>query len=129
MPVDFLTEEQKKNYGRFSEKPNGAQLARYFHLDENDLYFIFNRRGKQNQLGFALQLTSVRFLGTFISDFLSIPNNAQLFVAHQLSIRDISILEHYSKRKETRREHMILIKKQYGYHDFGTFPWSFYLNR
>lgn len=80
MPVDFLTAEHKAGYGQFSGEPNEAQLARYFHLDKADLAFISNRRRAENQLGFALQITSVRFLGKFLSDLTLVPTNAQLFV-------------------------------------------------
>jgi len=129
VPVDFLTSEHKAGYGQFSGEPNEVQLARYFHLDEADLAFISNRRGEQNRLGCALQLTSVRFLGTFLSDLLLVPANVQAFVARQLSINDVSALANYSQREPTKREHAAIIREKYGYHEFNNRPWPFRLSR
>lgn len=129
MPVDFLNEEQKASYGQFSEEPNEAQLARYFLLDEADMAFISERRGEQNRLGFALQITVARFLGTFLPDLTVVPPNVQTFIANQLSIKKVSALSGYARRETTRWEHMTLIRCQYGYHDFGEPPWSFRLSR
>lgn len=129
MPVDFLTDEHKAGYGQFFGEPNEVQLSRYFHLDEADLAFISNRRGDQNRLGCALQLTSVRFLGTFLTDLMQVPTNVQSFVARQISVKDILVLAIYAQREPTKREHAALIRKQYGYHDFSNPPWSFRLSR
>ncbi|ANP05349.1 transposase [Escherichia coli] len=125
MPVDFLTSDQKQNYGCYA----AVQLARYFHLDERDLPFINQRRGKHNRLGIALQLTTAHFLGTFLTDLTQVLPGVQHFVAVQLNIRRPEVLSRYAELDTTLREHTALIKEYYGYHEFGDFPWSFRLKR
>ncbi|EMF04234.1 transposase [Serratia marcescens VGH107] len=129
MPVDFLTTEQEQNYGCYVAEPNDVQLARYFHLDERDLTFINQRRGRHNRLGIALQLTTARFLGTFLTDLTRVLPGVQQFVAVQLNIPRPEVLSRYAERDTPLREHTALIKEYYGYHEFGDFPWSFRLKR
>ncbi len=128
MPIEFLTEEQRKQYGRFSGEPNESQLARYFHLDTTALTLINKRRGDYNRLGFALQLTTVRFLGTFLPDPTDIPKAVCTFIAQQLGV-EIDNLQQYMSRKATRYSHSTEIQTFYGYHDFNEHPWRFRLTR
>ncbi|EHZ3886008.1 Tn3 family transposase, partial [Escherichia coli] len=80
-------------------------------------------------LGIALQLTTARFLGTFLPDLMQIPPGVQFYVARQLNIRYPEIISRYAQRENTRWEHHGLIRQHYSYHDFGDFPWSFRLKR
>jgi len=111
MPIEFLTEEQKIQYGRFSGEPNETQLARYFHLDVSDIALINKRRGDYNRFGFAIQLTTVRFLGTFLPDPTKVPPCVRRFVAHQLGITNIGCLGKYLERKSTRYSHSASCKR------------------
>ncbi|MDQ1317174.1 MAG: hypothetical protein QG588_825, partial [Candidatus Poribacteria bacterium] len=118
MPVDFLTKEQRKSYGRYVTAPSSAQLARYFHLDDTDVKLVMQHRGDHNRLGFALQLGTVRFLGTFLKDPTDVPDIVVDYLSKQLDIADKTCLTLYNSG-QVRWDHTSEIKDFYGYHDFS----------
>jgi Domain of unknown function (DUF4158) len=80
--VKFLTDEQAAGYGRFEGEPSQAELERFFFLDDADRDQVARRRGPHSQLGFAVQLGTVWFLGTFLSpDPLDVPWNVWTIAA------------------------------------------------
>ena len=120
--MGFLTPEQRQCYGNYESEPTPIQLARYFHLDDIDKKSVLIRRGNHNRLGFALQLVSVRFLGTFLENPIDVPLGVVTEIATQLGIVEIKCLPHYLKRPLTRWEHQNEIKQRYGYQDFSKQP-------
>ena len=110
MPVNFLTKEQQESYGRYNVDPSEAQLARYFYLDDNDMNLINQRRGERNRLGFALQLGTVRFLGTFLVNPTEVPTIVVDYLAKQLDITNKECISRYGEG-ETHWDHAAEIKR------------------
>jgi len=129
MPTEFLTHDQEQAYGHYVGPPSNEQLARYFHLDDADRELVDVRRGAHNKLGFALQLTTARFLGTFLAEPTTVPSNVIAYVAAQLRIRDVSCLTGYAARPNTAWEHAAEIRRIYGYREFNELAGSFRLAR
>jgi hypothetical protein len=145
MPVSFLSNEQRENYGHYTGTPSPHDLARYFHLDDADHALIAQKRGKHNRLGFAVQLGTVRYLGTFLEDPLAIravlgrhrsPNcpvrasrhlagDAQGAAArrqHRLTDRAIGGSDHADDQQQCPiyRLHPLFIETANWFADFGT---------
>ena len=119
MPVEFLSDAEAATYGRFDGAPSRAELDRVFFLDDANRELIDKRRGAPNQLGFALQLTTVRWLGTFLPDPTDVPPVVLAYVARQLEIEDPSCAARYLDRRRTRFEHAEEIKASEGLRDFA----------
>jgi TnpA family transposase len=129
MPVDFLSDEQADRYGHYTGDPSAAQMARYFYLDDADRAEVFIRRGDHNRLGYALQLCTVRFLGTFLSNPIDVPAVVIQHLASQLSIANPESAKQYLERPATHREHAGEIQHHHGYQDFSHQPQHFRLAR
>lgn len=129
MPVDYLTQQQYSEYGKFVEPPTTDELARCFHLDDHDLGIIQSKRGAHNKLGFALQLSTLRYLGTFIPQPFDVPDSVihtlmlQLHIDHE--VVDASL---YLKGSQ-RWDHMQQIRALYGYTDLSEMRIAFYFSR
>ncbi len=68
VPVEFLTDEQAEAYGKFAEEPTRPELEWFFFLDDVDRALIALRRSTHHQLGLALQMCTVRYIGRFLPD-------------------------------------------------------------
>ncbi len=128
MPVTYLTQEQRDSYGSYAAAPTEEDLARFFYISDDDHTLINRRRGNHNRLVFALQLTTVRYLGTFLEDPLAVPDSVLKTLAKQLIITDLEGLHAY-RIGEQRREHALEIRTKYGYRNITDGHVGFHLVR
>ncbi|MBV8917195.1 MAG: Tn3 family transposase, partial [Bradyrhizobium sp.] len=124
----FLTAEQERRYGRYAGELSAEQLARYFHLDAADRALIEAKRWDHMRLGFAAQLGTVRFLGTFLDDPTGVPANVAADLARQLDIADPGCLARY-RGGRTRWQHAREIRILFGYREFTDLFTRFCLTR
>ena len=117
MPVSFLTAEQERRYGRYAGEPTVDQLARHFHLDDADPELATAKRWDHMRLGFAVQLGTVRFLGTFLDDPVDVPVGVTGDLARQLEIADPACLVLYREGR-VRWQHAREIRAGFGYREF-----------
>ena len=125
MPVSFLTAEQERRYGRYAGEPTPDQLARHFHLDDaaksegfaRDRELASSKRWDHMRLGFAVQLGTVRFLGTFLDDPAAVPAGVAADLARQLAIADPGCLAQYDAGR-VRWLHAAEIRERHGYREF-----------
>jgi TnpA family transposase len=123
VPVEFLSDAEAAAYGRFNGSPSREELDRVFFLDDADRELIDRRRGAPNQLGFALQLTTVRWLGTFLADPTDVPPAVLAYVGRQLEVEDPSCVVRYLDGRRTRFEHAEEIKVSEGAAGFRCGRW------
>ena len=117
MPVEFLNPDQQRRYGTYTDDPSPLQLDRYFHFDDRDHQRINRRRTDHTRLRFAVQLGTVRFLGTFLPDPTQVPANVATYIADQLGLPETACLTQYHSR-DTHWNHAIEIQQEYGYLNF-----------
>jgi len=83
---EFLTDDHLSRYGRYLGDPTPEQLAALFYLRPADLDLVAERRHTHTKLGFAAQLVTLHFLGTFLLDPCDVPSVVLHRLAAQLRI-------------------------------------------
>ena len=118
MPVNFLSLEQRNNYGCYPHDLPADLVANNFFLDDQDRDWIYRKRTDMSRLGYALQLVSVRFLGLFLSNVTEIPWTVINRVAVQLNMdaSEKHLIDY--QRSEQRWRHAVEIRAGYDYFEF-----------
>lgn len=110
-------ERDGAGFGRFPEHIERDWLGRWCHLSEADLDLVNSRYGDTMRLGFAVQLATVRAIGTFLGEPTNVPDAVVAAMARQLRISDPGVLIAYAK-SPARWQHTTEIRERYGYVDY-----------
>ncbi|MFK8906763.1 Tn3 family transposase [Streptomyces sp. YS-3] len=97
-----------RDYPSIPEGDLPEGLLTLFDLTESEAELILNKRGPQNRLGFAIQLTCLRCLGRLPKpqEIASLPRTLVEYVAAQLDISDgVSVLSTYGAHDGLTRRH------------------------
>lgn len=114
MPVNWLTAADRDRLLRFPQNMSESDLISFFTLTKEDRRFVRRHYGASGQLGVALQLCALLFLGSIHDDLESAPEAAIEFLARQIEI-PIEALDDYRKHKRTRSDHAGEIERYLGF--------------
>jgi TnpA family transposase len=92
-------------------------LIQHYSFTDADMALIRQRRGAANRLGFAVQLSLLRYPGYALASDTVIPDPVIHWIAKQVS-SDAAAWPQYGERDETRREHFQELR---GYLTLSTF--------
>ncbi len=114
----ILSPTQRRQLLVLPEESDERLLARYYTLSTSDLEVIRSHRENENRLGFALMLCILRYPGRKWRPREEVPAFIVEYVAEQLGVHP-SVLQDYARpRVETRRDHLIELRRRFGFHNF-----------
>ncbi len=117
MPTRFLSDAEIARLEGFPEVVERRDVVRYFVLGGEDLVFVRGQRGAPNQLGIALQLGALRWLGFVPEDLPGAPAEALVALGETLDVSPRAIFD-YALRAPTRVEHRLLVRAHAGFRAF-----------
>jgi TnpA family transposase len=108
----IFTDAERKRLTQFPTQIPSEDLITYFTLTGSDKTVVNLRRGEHNRLGFALQLSSLRYLGFCPDDLHTISSEALHYLSQQLGCNDpLGLLSLYGEREHTRTDHFQIIQE------------------
>jgi len=114
MPIQFFTDAERQRLNNFPLEIQYQDLATFFTLSETDKAQIPIHRPAYNRLGFAIQLSTLRFMGFVPDNLQGIPPAIVDYLARQLDVMP-DVLAEYGTRSQTRTEHLRMIMQYIGF--------------
>ena len=95
-----MTDSDRQRLSNFPNEISEDDLIVYFTLSPNDMELINKCRGKDNKIGFSIQMGALRYLGFSPDDFNSVPLSIVKYTASQLNIIPfLEFITSYGERK------------------------------
>jgi TnpA family transposase len=102
----------------FALPESNEDLIRHYTFSESDLSLMRQRRGNANRLGFAVQLSYMRYPGIMLPLNVQPHTKVLNIVAEQLRVSP-ELWADYGQRAETRREHLLELQRIFGFQPFS----------
>src|SRR5258707_983346 len=119
MPTrELLSPVQRTQFLCVPADMSEQMLVRYYTLSEDDRSLIKQRRRNHNRLGFAVQLAYLRFPGRTWAANEEVSPLLVSYVASQLKVNPMSIVQYGQDREATRYEHLAELEKACGFRPF-----------
>src|SRR5262245_43691492 len=106
MPGQLFTDAERKRLGGFPDRVSHEDLATFYTLTRSDRAKVNQCAEDAGQLGFALQLGTLRYLGFCPDDLVAAPAEVVRFLADQLKVAP-EVLSAYGRRAQTRTDHFL----------------------
>jgi len=116
-PGRFLSDAEIERLGAFPQQIERGDIVRFFSPAGDDLSFVRTQRGAPNQLGIALQLGALQWLGFIPDDLTGAPAEALAALGSVLDVPPRTIFD-YAVRAPTRVEHRLLVRAHAGFRAF-----------
>lgn len=107
---DLLSEDERRLL--FGIPQSHDQMVEHYTLMRGDIDMILARRSSSNRLGFALQLSLLKYPGFGLAAHAEL-DRLVAFLAKQLGMR-VSEIDSYGTRPQIISEHMVALMKQLG---------------
>jgi TnpA family transposase len=114
---ELLSPAQRRQFTEIPDSITAREIASYYTFSNDDLKIIKEHRRPHNRLGFAVQLCYLRFPSRVWNLEEIVPVAVLDYIATQLKLDPI-IIEAYSERDSTRREHLVEIQSKFGFQSF-----------
>uniref|UniRef100_UPI00402A7CE3 Tn3 family transposase n=1 Tax=Bacillus sp. DX2.2 TaxID=3073452 RepID=UPI00402A7CE3 len=116
---ELLTDAQRTFFYEIPSQMDERELIRYYTLSDEELQIVNQQRGDHNRLGFAIQLSYLRFPGRALSVKEEVPQFIVKIIAKQLGVSPFEIENYARTRDTTRREHLAKIRNFFDLRSFS----------